>query len=84
MKGKERVIQLAVPACGGSFADLLMKGCTSYPAWRPSISSASRASSSATVMLRNHGQAQGGRQQGGGTQINSLWPGYRKRKGRAI
>eukprot|EP00983_Pelagomonas_calceolata_P037685 1136466-Pelagomonas_calceolata.AAC.2 len=37
-----------------------------------------RASSSATVMSWNPGQAQGGRQQGGGPQIESLWPGWRK------
>eukprot|EP00983_Pelagomonas_calceolata_P045296 1139658-Pelagomonas_calceolata.AAC.1 len=34
-------------------------------------------SSSATVMLRNPGQAQGGRQQGGGPRIEPLWPGWR-------
>eukprot|EP00983_Pelagomonas_calceolata_P122626 1160924-Pelagomonas_calceolata.AAC.2 len=29
-------------------------------------------------MLRNPGQARGGRQQGGGPRIESLWPGWRK------
>eukprot|EP00983_Pelagomonas_calceolata_P003969 128731-Pelagomonas_calceolata.AAC.1 len=33
-----------------------------------------RASSSATVMLQNPGEARGGRQQGGGPRIESLWP----------
>eukprot|EP00983_Pelagomonas_calceolata_P027698 869584-Pelagomonas_calceolata.AAC.1 len=31
-----------------------------------------------TVMLRSPGQARGGRQQGGGPWIKSLWPGWRK------
>eukprot|EP00983_Pelagomonas_calceolata_P098384 1158342-Pelagomonas_calceolata.AAC.9 len=35
------------------------------------------SSSSATVMLRSPGQARGGRQQGGGPLIESLWPGWR-------
>eukprot|EP00983_Pelagomonas_calceolata_P113733 1160014-Pelagomonas_calceolata.AAC.9 len=34
-------------------------------------------SSAATVMLRNPGQTRGGRQQGGGPWIESLWPGWR-------
>eukprot|EP00983_Pelagomonas_calceolata_P072911 1151922-Pelagomonas_calceolata.AAC.1 len=53
---------------GGEYVAWLCYSCmNAYP----------QASSSATVMFRNPGQARGGQQQGGGPRIESLWPGWR-------